>query len=463
MTKTTPTNFLFILLSASILYLCSACQQRVNVLTEKPNFVFILADDLGQHQVGIYGSSFYETPNIDQLAAEGMRFNNAYAACTVCSPTRASIMTGKYPARLHLTDFIPGKVPDDVPLIVPEWTKYLPLEEITIAEVLKSAGYATGHFGKWHLNKDKKYTLGRPGDPGSQGFDDVLTTHKPGAGPVSRYEKDWHHVREITERAISFIEKNKDTPFFCYVTHNSIHRPEIEKEALLSKYDKKHDATVGGRKNPIQAAMLETLDHSIGQILAKIKELNLEKNTVVVFFSDNGQLGVKEGKPYRGSKGDLYEGGIRMPLVIRWPGIVEKGSICEEIVISNDFFPTFTEIAGLREKSRKTDGISLISLLKDPTINLNRDAVYWHYPHYHGTGLGPQGAVRQGQYKLIEWYEKSLLEMDGAVELYDLHKDSAEQNNLADSKPEIANKLHQELRSWRQQVGAQEMKIRNQY
>ncbi len=461
MKKRNPGKYVILLLSTALLYLFSSCMQSVNDLPEKPNIVFILADDLGQHQVGTYGGNFYETPNIDQLAAEGMRFNNAYAACTVCSPTRASIMTGKYPARLHLTDFIPGKVPDDVPLLVPEWTKFLPLEEITIAEALESTGYATGHFGKWHLNKDKKYALGRPGDPGSQGFDDVLTTHKPGAGPDSRYKEDWHHVREITERALSFIEKNKDTPFFCYVTHNSIHRPEIEKEVLLSKYNKKPEAIVGGRKNPIQAAMLETLDHSIGQILTKIKELNLEKNTVVVFFSDNGQLGVKEGKPYRGSKGDLYEGGIRMPLIIRWPGIVEKGSISEEIVISNDFFPTLAEIAGIREMSGEIDGISLISLLKDPDVNLNRDAVYWHYPHYHKSGLGPQGAIRQGQYKLIEWYEKSLLDLDGALELYDLQKDPGEQNNLADSKPEIANKLRHELRSWRQQVGAQEMKKRN--
>ena len=180
----------------------------------RPNFLFILVDDLGLHQLGCYGSRFYETPNIDSLAASGMRFTNAYAACPVCSPTRASIMTGKYPARLHLTDYIPGQAPRDRKLVTPEWTRHLGLEEVTIAESLKQAGYATGHFGKWHLNIDKKYKPGRPGDPGSQGFDDVLTTHKPGAGPKSRYEQDWHHVREITERAVGFIEGNKDTPFF---------------------------------------------------------------------------------------------------------------------------------------------------------------------------------------------------------------------------------------------------------
>ena len=186
-------------------------------VTKKPNIVLILADDLGWHQLGYNGNTFYETPHIDQLAIDGMRFSNAYAACTVCSPTRASITTGKYPARLHLTEYIPGKNPKDTRLVTPDWTKRLALEEITVAESLKKAGYASGHFGKWHLNSDKKYKLGRPGDPGSQGFDDVLTTHKPKAGPKSKYDEDWHHVREITERALAFIEKNREKPFFLPV------------------------------------------------------------------------------------------------------------------------------------------------------------------------------------------------------------------------------------------------------
>jgi uncharacterized sulfatase len=203
--------------------------------TQKPNIIFILADDLGRHQIGAYGSTFYETPHIDRLAKNGMKFSNAYAASPVCSPTRASIMTGKHPARLHLTDYIPGRSSKNSKLITPDWKKELPLGEITIAEVLKDAGYATGHFGKWHLNKNKKYKLGRPGDPGSQGFDVVLTTHKPGAGPKSKFDEDWHHVREITERSVAFIKKNKDQPFFCYVTHNTIHDPEIEKKSLIEK------------------------------------------------------------------------------------------------------------------------------------------------------------------------------------------------------------------------------------
>jgi len=425
---------------------------------DKPNIVFVLVDDLGWHQLGCYGSSFYETPNIDRLAREGMKFTNAYAASPVCSPTRASIMTGKYPARLHLTDYIPGQAPDDRKLLTPEWTKQLPLEELTIAESLRDAGYATGHFGKWHLNVDKKYRLGRPGDPGSQGFDDVLTTHKPGAGSESKYENDWHHVREITERAIAFIAKNKQKPFFCYVAHNTIHAPEIERETLIRKYEKKPGATVGGRNNPRQAAMLETLDKSVGTVLSTIRELNLERSTVVVFFSDNGQKGTKTGRPFRGCKGDLYEGGIRVPLIIRWPGVVEPGSVCKEVVISVDFFPTLNEIAGAVRDVATTDGISLVPLLKDPDSALDRDAVYWHYPHYHSLGLGPQGAIRAGRYKLIEWYERSAYGEPGALELYDLELDPSEQNNLANSMPDLASKLSEQLRAWRKHVGAQEMK-----
>jgi arylsulfatase A len=424
---------------------------------EKPNIVFILADDLGWHQLGCYGSEFYETVNIDHLARQGMRFTNAYAACHVCSPTRASILTGKYPARLHLTDYIPGKKPKGEKLLAPDWSKQLLQGETTIAETLKSAGYATGHFGKWHLNIDKEYKPGRLGDPGSQGFDDVLTTHKPGAGPESKFGGDWHHVREITERAGVFIERNKERPFFCYISHNSIHTPEIETKALLDKYANKTGAKKKGRENPKQGAMLETLDKSVGTILFRLRELDLERKTIVIFFSDNGQKGPKHGKPFRGSKGDLYEGGIREPLIIRWPGITKPGSVCDEVVISNDFFPTLNEIAGASKDTKDIDGISITPLLEDSTASLERDAVYWHYPHYHSLGLGPQSAVREGPYKLIEWLEKSAHNEEGAFELYDLINDPGEQNNLIDSKPEVADKLKIKLSAWRENVGAQKM------
>ena len=426
----------------------------------RPNILFILADDLGWHQLGCYGSSFYETPNLDRLAKQGMKFTDAYAAAPVCSPTRASIMTGKYPARLHLTDFIKGGSPKDKKLLTPEWTAYLPLEEVTIAEALKTAGYMCGHFGKWHLNKDKNYKLGRPRDPRSQGFDDVLTTHKPRKGPKSPYENDEHHVRQISEHALAFIKNNKDNPFFCYVTHNTIHRPDVEREELIAKYRKKPGADNDvkyGHNNPVQAAMLETLDKSIGTILKELDELNLADNTIVIFFSDNGHLGPKDSKPLRGSKADLYEGGIRVPLIVRWPGAVKPASVCDVPVISIDFFPTFLEVVGLKVTDPEVDGVSLIPLLKQ-TSKLKRDAIYFHYPHYHGQSIAPSGVIRRGKYKLVEWFEKSV---DGfnvaAVELYDLENDLNEQNNLAEKMPQKAAELYSKLKQWRKKVGAQEM------
>jgi len=447
----------------------AGCADALSNLTgsafgKKPNIVFILADDLGWHELGCYGSNFYETPNIDKLATEGMKFTDAYAAAPVCSPTRASIMTGKYPARLHLTDFIKGGSPKDKKLLTPDWTAYLPLQEVTIAEVLKKAGYATGHFGKWHLNKDKNYKPGRPMDPSSQGFDDVLTTHKPGKGPKSPYSQDWHHVRQITERATAFIENNKDRPFFCYVSHNTIHRPEMEKEQLINKYRKKPGADNEeqyGHNNPVQAAMIETLDKSVATILKRLDELNLSDNTLVVFFSDNGHLGPKDSRPLRGSKADLYEGGIREPLIVRWPGVVKPGTTCSVPVISNDFFPTFAEVAGLKVTDPTVDGVSLMPLLTQ-TGELKRDALYWHYPHYHHQGIGPCGAIRQGRYKLMEWFEKSIdgIDTPGAVELYDLAEDMGERHNLAAQMPAKTAELYDKLKIWRESVGAQQM-LRN--
>ncbi|MEO0415638.1 MAG: sulfatase, partial [Verrucomicrobiota bacterium] len=422
----------------------------------RPNILLFLVDDLGRHQVGCYGSEFYETPHIDRLAEQGMRFTHAYAAAAVCSPTRASIMTGKYPARLHLTDYIPGRTPQNRKLTTPMMQQGLPLDEVTIAESLKSAGYATGHFGKWHLNKDKKYELGRPGDPGSQGFDDVFTTHKPKAGPPSRYENDWHHVREITERATRFIEVNREKPFFCFVTHNSIHDPEIERPELIAKYEAKEGAQKKGLKNPRQAAMLDTLDKSFGTLMQTLKTWGLEDNTLVIFFSDNGQLGPKNGTPFRGSKGDLYEAGIRMPLIARWPGVIAAKSLNEELVISNDFFATFQEVAGI-PVSGSTDGVSLYSLLRGQRATLSREALFWHYPHYHGSGIGPQGAIRKGDYKLVEWFEKSAFGEPGAFELYDLSKDPGEANDLAEALPEVVAELTTEMEQWRKSVNAQMM------
>jgi arylsulfatase A-like enzyme len=440
-----------------------SCAPRQNeTAAEPPNIIFILADDLGWHQLGCYGSDYYETPVLDRLATEGMRFTNAYAAAPVCSPTRGSIMTGKYPARTHLTVNIPTGRNLDQPTITPDFAQWLPMDETTIAEVLKSAGYATGHFGKWHLNKDKDYAPGRPRDPGSQGFDVVLTTHKYEAGPPSPYEDDWQHVRHITEHTLNFIEANKDEPFFAYVSHNSIHRPEVEKESLVSKYRSKpgsENDVEYAHNNPTQGAMLEVLDASIGRILERVDELGIAENTIVIFFSDNGQLGPKDSTPLRGSKADLYEGGIRSPMIVRWPGRVPAGTANDEPVISNDFLPTFSTLAGVEGLPADIDGLDLSNLIQDPSATLERDTIYFHFPHYHSQGLGPQGAIREGNHKLIEYYEKSLLGEDGAYELFDLKTDLAERRNLADEQPERVKEMSAKLRAWRKAVGAQEMSL----
>ena len=427
---------------------------------DKSNLVFILADDLGWHQPGCYGSDFYETPVLDRMAADGMRFTNAYAAAPVCSPTRGSIMTGKYPARTHLTVNIPTGRNLDRPTLTPEFAGSLPLEEVTIAEVLKDAGYTTGHFGKWHLNKDKRYQPGRPGDPGSQGFDVVLTTHKLNEGPESPYEEDWQHVRHITEHTLDFIRANRDRPFFAYVSHNSIHRPEKEKESLIAKYRAKPGADNDieyGHHNPVQAAMLEVLDASIGRILDQLDELGLTENTLVVFFSDNGQLGPKDGPVFRGSKGDLYEGGIRSPMIVRQPGTVPAGTVSEELVISNDFFPTFARLAG--HPAQAVDGLDLSEIFTGTKTRLERDTLYFHFPHYHSLGVGPQSALREGDLKLVENTEKVLLGQSGAVELFDLATDPAERSNLADERPGTTARLRDKLALWRDAVGAQEMTL----
>jgi len=346
-------------------------------------------------------------------------------------------MTGKYPARLHLTNFIVGGAPLDRKLLTPDWTKGLPLEEVTIAEALKGAGYATAHFGKWHLGKHP---------PETQGFDRSQMTYKPRESARDRQppDSDAHNVRLITEKSLEFIEDNRETPFFLIASHNSVHTPLMEKEELIRKYEAKEGASLPGNR-PVIGAMIQTLDESVGVILDKLRELDLKENTIVIFFSDNGHHGRKDIPPFRGSKGDLYEGGIRMPLVIRWLAVVPSGSVCDEVVISNDFLPTFREIAGARSSAERADGVSILPLLKGPDAGLDREAVYWHFPHYHGAGLGPQGAVREGRFKLIEWFGKSVYGDPGAFELYDLVEDPGEQENLADIAPEVTARLKGKL------------------
>jgi len=453
---------------------CHGSQGEPRNDKKKPNFLFILADDLGWSQINCYGSSFYETPNIDRLAGEGMRFTDAYAACPVCSPTRASIMTGKYPARLHLTDFIAGGSFPYEKLKQPKWQKYLPLEEITIAEVLKAAGYTTASFGKWHLSIAKKPPESKPYNPDKQGFDESIITYKP--APNQDPEKDAHNVEMITKKSLDFLEKNKDKPFFLYVPHNTIHNPLLGKRKLVEKYENKAGTDLP-ENNPVIGAMIEELDNSVGRLLKRLDELKIADRTIVVFFSDNGGLeSVAKQTPLRSGKANLYEGGIRVPLIVCWPGVVKRGSSCTEPAVSVDFLPTFLEIVAVENKVKKqidpvrnsgthnkqekgnssngVDGVSLVWLLTQ-SGTLDRQAIYWHYPHYHSSSIGPCGAVRKGDYKLIEWFDESICGAGNRFELYNLKQDISEQNNLAKEMPEKARELKEMLANWRNEINAQ--------
>lgn len=417
----------------------------------KPNFVFILMDDMGWTDLGCYGSKFYQSPNIDKLATQGMKFTDAYAACPVCSPTRASILTGKYPARLHLTDFIPGRaVMSDQKLLRPEFNLELPLKETTLAEALKSAGYISGAFGKWHLGK-------KGFEPEQQGFDVGVAPSASGGMPNS--DEPGKGEYEITEATLKFIEANRDKQFFAYVAYNTPHIPLAAPKKLVEKYKQRINPALT-HTNAVYAAMIESADAQIGRILAKLDELNLDKNTVVIFTSDNGGLHVREWKrevkatrndPLRSGKGYLYEGGIREPLIIRWPGVVKQSVVCTNVMTSVDYFPTLLEIAGVKiPKDQIVDGQSILPLLKEAG-QLKPRELYWHYPHYPNQGGAPGGAIRDGDFKLIEFYE------DGHWELYNLRDDLSEQNNLAEKMPDKAAQLATQLDVWRRNVGAQMM------
>jgi len=418
----------------------------------KLNFVFFLIDDMGWMDLTCQGSKFYETPNIDRLASQGMRFTNAYAACPVCSPTRASIMTGRYPARLHVTDWIAGQNRPNAKLRIPDWTQYLPLEEVTIAEALKPAGYATASMGKWHLGGPEYW-------PDKQGFDVNFAGTGQGQPPsyFAPYKietipsaPDGEYLTDrLAEEACKFIDASKDRPFFLYLPHYAVHSPLMAKKEMIEKFRAKADPA-SGQKNPTYAAMIQSVDESVGKVCAKLDDLKLADRTVVIFMSDNGGVaGATSNAPLRAGKGTLYEGGIREPLIVRWPGVVKAGTTSDEVVISVDFFPTILEMAGVAYEpgpKHALDGISFVSVLKQAG-KLTREAVYWHYPHYHNTT--PGGIIRAGDWKLIEYFE------DGRVELYNLREDLSETKDLAAASPEKAAELRKKLADWRTSVGAQ--------
>ena len=437
----------------------------------KPNFVFLLADDLGWTDLGCYGSRFYETPNLDKLAAGGMRFTDAYAACPVCSPTRVSIMTGKYPARVGLTNWLSGRIKKK--LLGAPYIKQMPLEEVTVAEALKAGGYATGFVGKWHLG-------GEPYWPEKQGFDvNVAGCHA--GSPIGGYFAPWGNPRmedgpkgqyltdRLTDEGLAFLDKHKDGPFLLYQSYHVVHTPIQARKDLIAKYRAKAarppfhrteparpeaERKVRQTQNhPVYAAMVEALDANVGRILAKLDELGVADNTVVFFMSDNGGLSTSEGSPtsnvpLRAGKGWVYEGGIREPMIVRWPGVAQPGRTCGEPVVSTDFYPTILEMAGLAARPKQhVDGVSLAPLLQGAK-SLGRKAIYWHYPHYSPQGGRPACAVRAGRYKLLRFFE------DDHVELYDLAADLGESTDLAAKLPAKAAELRKMLDDWLKSVGA---------
>ena len=427
-----PTRVFLILLCATFQHLLAA---------PPPNIVFVLADDLGVNDLACYGRKEHYTPNLDRLAEHGTRFISAYCAQPICSPSRAAILTGKAPARLHLTTFLPGRA--DAPsqkLLHPKINQQLPLDEKTLAEYLKSAGYTTALIGKWHLG-------GKGFLPTDQGFDVYYpgqANTKPSATEGGKGEFD------LTRKAEEFIEQNQDKPFFLFLAHNSPHITYAAREEIIEKNKSAFE--------PVYAAVIETLDQAVGQLLRKIESLGLVENTIVIFTSDNGGLHVPEGnhrkvthnRPFRAGKGFVYEGGLRIPLIVRWPGKVPANRVVADPVINTDWTPTLLEIAGV-QGNEQFDGASVVPIVAPVLSGKTKRAprtFFWHFPHYTNQGSSPAGAVRDGDWKLIEHYE------DGRIELFNLSTDVSEQRNLAETEPNRVKELRNALAKWRETTGA---------
>lgn len=421
-----------------------------------PNILIVIVDDMGVHHLGCYGSTYYETPCLDALAGESVRFGCAYSASPVCSPSRAALYTGLHPARLHLTNFIPGTEPESARLVTPRWRAYLPVGVFTIGRAFKDRGYATGHFGKWHLSPDYHYRPGRPMDPESQGFDSVCVTRKPLADADP--EKDPHHIDRLTDEAMRFMSAHREEPFLCIVAHNALHRPEIAPAAALAHFAAKPGADEKVNR-PALAAMTERVDRSVGRLLEHLRVTGMDRDTIVIFTADHGSFGPSGcRKPLRGAKADLYEGGIRVPLLVRWPERLGKGTVAEP-VFGTDLFPTLIDLLGEGAPPVPMDGVSLRVQLENPAASLPPRPFFWHYPHYHHLGLAPSGAIRSGRWKLIEWFERSIGgATDGpAYELFDLEVDPGESVDRSGENPDLCARLARELAAWRRELGAQEM------
>ncbi|MEZ5384275.1 MAG: sulfatase [Prosthecobacter sp.] len=433
---------------------CSLALAIVATASEKPNIVVIMADDLGWRDLHCYGNALVDTPALDQLAAEGMRFTNAYAASPVCTPTRAAMMTGQSPARLRITNHAPGN-PDafalkDSPLHEAENVRHLPLAAVTIAERLSEAGYVTAHVGKWHLSyvaRGDKSVLETALRPEKQGFD-LNVGGCANGGPPSYFapyrnpalvdgQAGEYLPERLADEAIAFIRQHKNAPFFLNWWPYSVHYPMQAREALIAKYRKRTEI-----KDPIYAAMIEAIDTAIGRFLKALDDTGLRENTLVLFKSDNGGYN-GDNRPLRGFKGMLYEGGIRVPWIVRWPGKVKPCTTNDTPVISTDCYPTLLEVAGLPPtENHPLDGKSLLPLLTQ-SPGFERDTLYFHYPNYAFHQKNRLGsAIREGNFKLIRNYD------DGSLELYDLNKDIGEKHNLSAQSPKLAQRLADKLDAW---------------
>ena len=427
---------------------------------EKPNIVFILTDDLGYTDLGCYGNPFNETPHIDSLAKAGMRFTQAYSSSPVCSPSRAGLLTGIHPARHNLTNFLVGERQDPASPVIPaKWKKYLPSSEITMAEILSSKQYACGMVGKWHLGTADSLL------PSAQGFAYERMIARNGLDyynytitsqnrTVFEDQGQNYLTDKLTDFGVEFIRQRKDEPFFLYLSYSVPHVLLVPRGDKLRKYFFKY-GKFGGKYNPNYAAMLESLDDGVGRVLQTLRELRLTDNTLVIFTSDNGGVGLPELgpiptdlAPLRAWKGHVYEGGIRIPMIVSWPGKIKAGVVNENYTTNTDYFPTFLDMMEMDNANRKLDGKSLMSTWLDPAMPFNRGPVYWHYPHFSNQLGRPSGAMRDGQYKLVESYET------GNIELFDLSRDVSEEKDLSKSHPEKVRTMLAGFRKWQQDVDA---------
>jgi arylsulfatase A-like enzyme len=473
-------SFRYSLLALLLHITCLSAANSLPAAEARPNVVFFLVDDLGWMDVGANNpDTFYETPHVDALARDGMRFTNGYAANPVCSPTRFSIMTGKHPSREDVTNFFSGTREGrfkPAPL-----NDRMPLSEVTLGEAFREGGYRTAFLGKWHLGPSEEFW------PDKQGFEFNIGGHVRGAprsyfSPYSNPRlNDGAEGEFLTERltseAVSLIDQFKSDPFLVYFSFYNVHTPLQAPKDLVEKYRRKAEAVADSaefaeeeqvwpnqnqkrmtrilQKHAVYAAMVESMDRAVGRVIDQLKKLHLYDNTVICFMSDNGGLSTSEGSPtsnlpLRGGKGWLYEGGIREPFLIRAPGVTSNGTVCDTPVVSMDFYPTLLELAGLKQKpDQHLDGQSLVPLLKDAgSKTLKRDALFWHYPHYSNQGGVPGAAIRMGRYKLIERFE------DGRVHLYDLEGDLGERTDLAEKMPDRVDAMRLRLHDWYKDVDA---------